>query len=76
MTPGQRLAHLSSKAPGRLDDLVQVLAKLGQGVLGGLAVEAPELMDEAPRHGGGGPDQLHGPMQAGLAVDDVQQGAP
>src|SRR5712691_6330641 len=81
--PGTALAPLALEgrvggaralATSGVDDTMEVLAELGEGMLGRFALEIPQLVYAIPLHRGLGPRAPHGPPQPGVAVDDAEQG--
>src|SRR5712691_517398 len=60
-------------ATGGVDDAMEVLAELGERMLGGFALEILQLVHRPPLHGGLGPRAPDGPPQPRVAVDDAQQ---
>src|SRR5712691_4311381 len=60
-------------ATGSVDDTMEVLAELGEGMLGRFALEIPQLVHATALHRGLGPRAPDGPPQPRVAVDDAQQ---
>src|SRR5882672_293574 len=80
-TPGHRLVHARSKAAyaaraasacGRVDDAMEVVADLGERVLGRFTREIAKFVDAAALDGSPRPDEPDGASQPSIAVDDRQ----
>src|SRR5713226_5713597 len=60
-------------ATGGVDEAMEVLAELGERMLGRFALEIPQLVHATPLHRSLGPRAPDGPPQPRVAVDDAQQ---
>jgi len=69
-----RVSRVGGVSAGSVRDAVEVIAEVGQHMLGHLTLKIAELMDTTTLHDCSRPDLTDGPAQPGITIDDGQHG--